>query len=280
MTITYNLVLREIKKLSFVRIKVLLGRERLRFSQETIAKYLFLITKHQQRLVNYKTLYKEEKPDCSYQNFIKNINLMSRLMQPLFYQFNRQYGVIPSEDYNSIDTTIIEEKSQKSINKKDWNRKRVTTRNGLHYCGSKGLFFLNQHGFITRADRIDINQSDHNILKEIRYYSAYLRGNVLADRGFSSKLVRKRFVDANNDHYQPLFYPCKLISPYKKLSKEQLSPEEKLLYKNRWQIETLFQRMKDIYGVSRLLLKGKYTEQHKQAKFYASAILYNLSVAG
>lgn len=91
--------------------------------------------------------------------------------------------------------------------------------------------------------------------------------------------MRKRFIDCNNDLYQPMHYPCKLISPYPKLSVQQLSTQERLLYKNRWEIETLFQKMKDIYGISRLLLKGKYTEQHKEAKFYASCLIHNLSVA-
>lgn len=279
MSITYNFILREIKKLPDTKIKALLGRERLKFSHETIAKYLFSIIKHQQNLCTYKQIYSDEKIRCTYENFVKNINLIAKLMQFLFYQFNIKQGIMATADYNIVDTTIIIEKDTKSINQKDWDKQRVTTRDKLHYCGSKGLVFLNQHGFITRADRIKINASDHNILKNIRYYSNYLRGNVLADRGFSSKLVRERFIEVNSDFYQPLPYPCNLISPFVKKSVIQLSEEDKLIYKQRWQIEILFQKIKNIYGDFKLFFKGKYTEQHKQAKFYASMIIYNLSIA-
>lgn len=279
MSITYNLVLGEIKKLTDKKIKALLGRERLKFSHEAIAKYLFSIIKHQQNLYTYKQIYIDEKIRGTYENFVKNINLMAKLMQFLFYQFNIEKNITATADYNIIDTTIIIEKETKSISKKDWDTQRVTTRDKIHYCGSKGLVFLNQHGLITRADRIKINASDHNILKDIRLYSHYLRGNILADRGFSSKLVRERFIEANSNFYQPLPYPCNLVSPYVKKSVIQLSEEDKLIYKQRWQIEILFQKIKNIYGNFRLFFKGKHTERHKQAKFYASMIIYNLSIA-
>lgn len=128
------------------------------------------------------------------------------------------------------------------------------------------MFFINRKGFIYYAKRLKINDSDQNILKDSAFYAPYLKDFLLADRGFQNKRVR--------EHIQNI-YGCRFISPYLKKQKETLTKKEWKLYRKRWGSETVFQRVKSNYAEVSLILKEKYTENLKNAKFYAASLLYN-----
>ena len=70
---------------------------------------------------------------------------------------------------------------------------------------------------------------------------------------------------------------CRLISPYHVKQKIKLTKKESKIYKRRWTIETLFKVLKDNYSDNKLNLTGKYTNKLKQAKFYSTIIVHNLS---
>ena len=59
--------------------------------------------------------------------------------------------------------------------------------------------------------------------------------------------------------------------------KIKLTKKESKIYKRRWSIETLFKILKDNYSENKLNLTGKYTNKLKQAKFYSTIIVHNLS---
>jgi hypothetical protein len=196
----------------------------------------------------------------------------------------KKLDIKPSKLLNIIDSTLIDEKKSNFITQKDWNLNRVTTRiknnNKFRFCGSKGLIFINRFNQVYCADLININHSDMNILKDLTQYKCQLKGILLADRGFSNKLVRQRLsLDKNNIFDYGKTY-CNLISPYRKSEKNYLTKKEIKLYKRRWKIETLFQKLKDNYSDNKLNLTGKYNKSLKQAKFYSTLIIHNLLTKG
>lgn len=86
--------------------------------------------------------------------------------------------------------------------------------------GSKGLVFMNRQGQVYEAHRIEINDSDFNILKETGRYAYALKELVLADRGFKSKTVKDRL--ATHHLSSSIFAlgesrtrlgPCRLLRP-------------------------------------------------------------------
>ena len=262
-------------------IKQIIGRQRLKFNRHEISFYLLQIFKHSQTQKSFKSIYKSLNLKTTYQNFIKNIALFSTLFKLLFYIFNQINFIKASNFMNIIDSTIITEKQAKFINQDDWNSNKVTTRIEneikIKTCGSKGFFLINRHHQIYHAQRLNINYSDQNYLKNPHNLTSKLRGIILADRGFSNKVVRERLNHNKNDIFSYDKPICRLISPYRNNQKEKLTKKEIKLYRKRWTIETLFKNLKDNYSENKLNLTGKYTNKLKEAKFYSTIIIHNLS---
>jgi Transposase DDE domain len=109
-------------------------------------------------------------------------------------------------------------------------------------------------------------------LKDSAIYHNLLGKVLLADRGFNNKNVQERVKT----------FDCQLISPnhYKVVEKTGKYFDKDWyinIYKRRWKIETIFQKMKNNYSDFKLNLKGKYTSRLKEAKFFLCIIDYNLS---
>ncbi len=221
--------------------------------------------------------------------------MVSPLVAYLFKKFNKDNQIKASSLYNSIDSTLIAEKNPKFINHKDWQKNRVTTRVSKkpsfdkktnswskiniteRICGSKALCILNKQKFIVHAEFFNINTSDANILKDCARYKPFLKGFVLADKGFSNKIVRERLKQDKNNIFKYQHVPCRFISPYHTKSKIQLNIKERKIYKKRWNIETLFQKLKDKFEDFNLDITGKYHQSIKSAKFFVSCFIYNYS---
>ena len=259
-------------------------RSRLKFNIRELAFYLFCIIEHNQGRETFKhmhrRLFKDERLNITYSTFMSNIKTVSPLMGFIFNEFNKSNHV-KAGILNIVDTTLIEEKQAKHINGVDWQRERVTTRgkdaSKYHVCGSKGLVFINRSNLVYFAKLLPINTSDQNILKDTCHYDHALKGIVLADRGFNNKLLRERLQEHKNDIWNIRGPDCRLISPYVKKSKTQLTPKEKKLYKRRWRIETVFQKVKDCYSQSSLQMHGRYNKELKKAKFYTTWLIYNFN---
>jgi hypothetical protein len=264
-------------------IKAIIGRSRLKFSYYEIIDYVQIIFAHSQTQKSFKKIYKTSKYKITYEGFMKNIQLFSKLFMSLFYKINEKLSIKPSKLLNIVDTTLIEEKKVNFITQKDWNSGRVTTRINkknkikTYTCGSKGLIFLNRFGQIYSANLLNINHSDQNILKNFSFYIKELKGILLADRGFSNKAVRERLESFKTSIFIANQRRCRLISPYQYKQKETLTKKERKLYKRRWKIETVFQNIKHNYSENKLNLSGKYCKTIKGAKFYSTLIQFNFS---
>ena len=286
-------VLLSIKKINLFKIKTIIGRERLRFSYNDIAFYCYQTILHTMKNTRYSSLYVKLNKSKSnhllkvkYSTYMSNITLFSPLIKFIFEDINSINNIKASSLLNIIDTTLIPEKEEKYITNKDWSSGRVTTRTPkhstikYHVCGSKGLFLINRFRQIYHVEFLNINESDQNILKNPYNFIGKLKGILLADRGFSNKMVRKRLSYNKNDIFSKNYNEpiCKLISPYHYKEKIKFTKKEGKLYKRRWSIETIFKNMKDSYSNIKLNLTGKYSKKLKKAKLFASCIIYNLSM--
>ena len=136
---------------------------------------------------------------------------------------------------------------------------------------------INRQHKIYHVERLSINHSDQNYLKNTHNFIGKIKGIFLADRGFSNKLVRERLSNNSNDIFNQNKPFCRLISPYHVKQNNKFTKKESKLYKRRWPIETVFQISKNCYSEIQLNLRGKYTNSLKTAKLFATSILYNLS---
>ena len=279
--ITQKLIQQALFDIKNKEIKQIIGRQRLKFNRHEISLYLFYIFKHSIEQKSFKSIYKRLNLDVTYQTFMSNIALFSSLFKRLFYIFNKINHIKASSLLNIIDSTIIPEKQSRFINQKDWNNHRVTTRvlkkEKVRTCGSKGFVMMNRKKQIYHAELLNINESDQNYLKNPHRLTGKLKGILLADRGFSNKLVRDRLNHDKTDIFNYDKPICRLISPYHVKQKVKLTAMESKLYKRRWSIETIFKILKDNYSENKLNLTGKYTNKLKQAKFYSTIIIHNLS---
>ena len=279
--ITQKLIQQALFDIKNKEIKQIIGRQRLKFNRHEISLYLFYIFKHSNEQKSFKSIYKRLNLDVTYQGFMSNIALFSSLFKRLFYIFNKINNIKASSLLNIIDSTIIPEKQSRFINQKDWNNHRVTTRvlkkEKVRTCGSKGFVMMNRKKQIYHAELLNINESDQNYLKDPHRLTGKLKGILLADRGFSNKLVRDRLNHNKTDIFNYDKPICRLISPYHVKQKVKLTAMESKLYKRRWSIETIFKILKDNYSENKLNLTGKYTNKLKQAKFYSTIIIHNLS---
>lgn len=277
-------IVQALKSIKIIQIKQIIHRERLRFSYEDIAFYLWVVFAHSNEQKSFKSLYITlDLKNITYQGFMKNIQLFSPLMKILFIKLNKIHEIKPSRLLNIIDSSLIIEKQAKYITQQDWGKNRVTSRPNtinkekIRICGSKGFFVINRRKQITHVELLDINFSDQNYLKDKYMQPSKFQGILLADRGFSNKAVRERFSVNKNDIFNYDYQPCRLISPYHTSQKKNLDPKEYKLYKRRWTIETLFQKFKHNYSENILNLTGNYTRKLKEAKFYSTIIQHNLS---
>lgn len=269
-------------------IKSILGRERLKFNRQQIIEYIQIIFEHTVKQSTFKKLHQQSLSKINYSCFMNNISLFAKLFHYLFNNINKILGIFPSKLLNIVDTTLIEEKKNTFITQNDWISGRVTTRinkinqQKIFTCGSKGLLFINRFKKIYYAKILDIKFSDQNILKDFSCYLSQLKGILLADRGFNNKAVRERISNIGNKNLIVNIFntnqtKCRLISPPHYKEKIKLIKKEQKLYKRRWKIETVFQKLKQNYSNNKLNLKGKYTKLLKKAKFYTALIIYNLS---
>ena len=271
-------------------IKAIIGRDRLKFTYQEVFEYVQIIFEHTLTHRTFKSIYKKSKLEFTYQGFMKNIQLFSRLFKFLFNKINEELSIKSSKFLNIVDTTLIEEKKVDFINQKDWDSGRVTARinknnknnnnkiNKVYTCGSKGLIFLNRFGQIYSANLLPINFSDQNILKDHTYYLKELKGIILADKGFNNKAARERLNHIQTSIFQTNKPVCRLISPYHYKEKNKLTDKERRIYKHRWKIETIFQKIKHNYSETKLNLTGNYSRNNKGAKFYSTLIQYNLNL--
>ena len=91
---------------------------------------------------------------------------------------------------------------------------------------------------------------------------------------FSCKKVRKGIATLNAS---PLNFYLTLISPYPSKSKIHLTPEERLLYKQRWRIETLFGVREHKGKPFRLWVGVVRRCVLRKAKLFLSALAWNWS---
>lgn len=278
----------QVAMLNGSKTKSLLGRERLRLTKSQITFYLMVLWNHQIQHVRFSFLYRQANLGTTYAGFMKNVTTVGPLMAYLFEQHKKETSIDFSSIINSIDTTLLAQKRPEFITQKDWAKGKVTIRSKnkvkTYICGQKGLVVRNRQGCIVAADLLKINHSDFNILKNplLWYRKGLDKGFLLADRGFNSKKVRKRFSDLKAN---PLLFglpaqfcfKAKLLSPPHVKELVQLSPKERRLYKRRWKIESLFQELKDSYNPFKLDLTGARTPRLVRAKFFVSCLAYNLS---
>ena len=280
--ITQSLILKQLKFASLPKIKSILGRQRLKFSYEDISFYLYQIHLHQTKGIYFKDIHKKlvknNKIDIKYNTYMHNIGLISPLMQIIFNNINNHFDIKPSKLLNISDTTLLATKQERSINHNDYQKNKVTVRKNkktgqnYHTCGYKGLFFMNRFKQIYYVNLLNINYSDHNILKDSAFYLQQLKGYILVDRGMSNKTVRTR-VDS--------IPGVKMISPnhYKQIDKYGFIEEKYLaIYKKRWNIEVGFRNMKSLYGKIKLNLFGVKKYHLIKAKLLISVANYNLSL--
>lgn len=270
--ISHNFIEQQLFSIGIRQIKVIIGRQRIKFSIPQISSYLYSFFVHQKQHISFKNLYKNGKFNLTYQGFMKNIATLSSLIKFIFFRLNKQHKIIPSKLYNIVDTSLITTKFPDSIKQRDFNLNNVTARvkNGIkvYICGIKLLVFINWFRQIYHAEILNINYSDQNILKSSALYESKLRGFLLADKGFNGKEAEKRINFSGK---------CKIISPKMKHSKIQLNKKERKFYKRRWRIETVFQKLKNSYGEFKLDLKGAKNKKIVEGKLFSALTEFNLS---
>lgn len=257
---------------SLSTLKMQMGRVRLKFTVEELARLLYLLNMAQTQKIMLKALWGDRPGGLgSYQNFCKNLDLVAKLMPLIFTKFNALHGVKPSALYNVIDTSLISTKMAKSIRSKDFKDGNVTVRKvdgqPHHIYGLKLFATINRRGMICKATALHINTPDIDATKN-PYYYGLPKGILLADRGFNSALVRQRLSGCGT----------RLISPFKSNQKQQLNDKERKLYKKRWAIETVFQQLKAAYGAFKLGTSSKYTLIKQKAAIFLSILNYNASL--
>lgn len=280
MIITQKLIRKQLPndKKSLKEIKHILGRERLKYSLEEIAFYLYQIFLHQSKMVYFKKLFKKAKKrkliDVNYSTYMNNILVVSKLMGYLEKKFAKYLKIKPSRLINIVDTTILETKQEKHITKKDLSNNMVTrrtnseTKQKYSICGYKVLMMIDRHNKIYHYELLNINTSDQNIFKDSARYTTKLGRFLLADSGFNNQVVCKRLSSINTT----------LISPNHHKQRKKLGfilPKFVKIYKKRWPIEIVFKDMKAQYGEIKFNLKGAKHYSIIKAKMIASIAQFN-----
>jgi Transposase DDE domain len=268
-------------------IKTYVARIRLKFDKKEITQYLWAVYIHvnyKKRFKSiYKNWYKNNLYSYTYQNFMKNILLFSPLWKLIFKRFNERLNIKTSSMLNIVDSSLLAKKEEKYIKNKDFKNKTVTKRQveflgkskSYYICGYKLLLFINRFRKIYYAQLLNINISDQNILKDSAIYQQQLGKILLADRGFNNNNVQKRLKTFN----------CRLISPvhYKQINQNNnignfKDEKERKVYKKRWSIETVFQKLKDQYQDYKIDCSGVKSKKIIEAKIFVSLTKYNLTI--
>lgn len=246
-----------------------------------ICGLLDVLLEHQQTGLNLKAIHGRCGSATSYSSFMKNVARVARLAAWLFQRHRIAAGMLRTGSQHSIDSTLLPTKREAHVTQKDWDSGRVTIRrkNGKKeaICGEKGLVVVDADDAIVYAHLMPtINHSDMNVLKQpfVLKQLGFTRGNFLADRGFSCIMVRAGFAALTNTMAS---FQLKLISPFHSKSKQCLTHEEKLIYKNRWRIEEVFRQIKSDHNPYGLLLTGLRKPIFRKAKFLLACLLWNWS---
>lgn len=134
------------------QIKAVMGIERLKFSREKIASYLYLIDYQNLHKLHLLKMYNElnikDNLNCCYSNFCRNMTNISKLIPFVLQKFNDQHKIDKTEEYVIADTTLIINKKSENILKSDWFNRDVTARpknkyksHKVYYCGYKTTAF-------------------------------------------------------------------------------------------------------------------------------------------
>lgn len=269
------------------KIKSILGVCRLKFTRDKIAKYLYILDYQNYHKLNLLDIY--NNPDIKiyfdgcYSNFCRNLSNISKLIQYILQQFNLQQKIEKTEHYIIADTTLVINKKPENILKSDWDKNNVTARDKnkhkshkVYYCGYKLLCFLNKDNLCYGNYILNINYSDSNILKDSSFYKGKIEyTKLLVDRGLSSKLVYNRLET----------FKCECISPKRKKqqknSDDWIEEKHKELYKKRFKIEVVFNKIKNMYkGIKLDLTYKKASIILQKAKIYLAILKYNLITLG
>jgi len=220
----------------------------------------------------------------TYKGFWKALKHVEPLWKHLFFLEAQNSRQAEPGSLVILDTTLLPTKQEPSIRKKDYEAGHVTSRTTKKHqkgkkekkysvCGKKGMVMLLENQKIGYAELAPINTYDGEwIANPFQFVQMGMKNQIfLADRGFASQEKRKRWQKAN-DVFQ---VSNRLIMPYLKKSKTQLTSEEQALYKKRWKIETLFQQMKHERGDYRLSLRWMKSDSKQQAHFFWACWLWN-----
>jgi len=280
----------QVRSISRSVLKQVLGRERFKWG---MGDYVYFMEQSQQMFQHQKTckalweahvLEKAKDKALTYKGFWKALKHVEPLWQYLFCLEAKRGRQVKPGSLVMLDTTLLPTKQEPSIRKKDYEAGHVTSRTTKKnqkgkkpkkyaICGKKGMVMLLENGKIGYAELAPINTYDGTwISNPFQFVQMGMTNQVfLADRGFASLEKRKRWRQAN-DVFQ---VNNRLIMPYMKKSKTQLTSEEYALYKNRWKIETLFQQMKHEKGDYRLCLRWMKSDSKQQATSFWACWLWN-----
>jgi hypothetical protein len=300
---------KQVFSLGISELKKMLGLEKIRFSKNEVVLYLECLASHHFDQLCFTEVHKanEDRLGVRYSAFMVHMNQAGQMVPWLFEQHKKQAGIDFDKNINIIDATLLPMKEEKSITQKDWGDARVTVRTKkakkskecqasnnseepkekkkadkgeqTFICGEKALLVTRTDRCIVHAELMSsINESEMNVLKQPMVLATLgLRsGILLADKGFACKVTRKAFNDLNQS---PLNLNVDFIAPYSAKSKIQLTLAERLIYKLRWEIETVFGILKHKRKRFRLTLAEVRSKILISAKFFLSILAFNLSFA-
>lgn len=272
-------------------LKQVLKKQRLKWSMD---RYHYFLMQSHRLFAEQKTClalweahvleWVEEKA-LTYKGFWKAMKHVEPLWKHFFFKEASLKAQVKPGSLVILDTTLLSTKHEGSIRSKDHQAGNVTVRplkrkkkagekpKKSYICGKKGFFMLLENGCIAHEELANINTYDGQWVAHPFWFvqKGYRQHVFLADAGFASREKRRRWKAANVSFK----VENQLIMPYSKKSKTQLTPEEWAVYKNRWKIETLFQKLKHERGDFRLSLRWRKTESHQQAQFYWACWRWN-----
>jgi hypothetical protein len=273
---------KQVFSMPIAELKQALGRERLRVSREQIVSYLMGLFEQQAKMRHFKHVYGQSGVSVGYAGYMYGLGLVAPLWRFLEGQYRETAG-IEFGDKTIADSSLMPSKDEASITRKDWDLGRVTVRGKgkerYYVCGEKLLTLTNGHGQIVRSNPLcSINSSDANIFKHpMSWATRGLRsGILLVDRGLSNKAVQEglAFLRENLTGYS-----LRTITPPRSKKAPPLSAADRLLYKERWEIEEVFRQLKDFFGSFRLSMRGCRRAALREARVAMATLAWNWRLA-